>query len=195
MKQVSQRLRDGQLRVLEVPAPQLDDWKVLVRTHASLVSAGTERAKVEVARQSLLGKARRRPDQVRQVVEKVRSDGLKPTIDAVRNRLEALTPLGYCAAGRVEEVGARVSGIGPGELVACGGEEAAHAELLAVPGNFCCSVPDDVDVDSAPSRHSARSRFTASARQMCVSAIESPSSASGSSASSPRESHARRAVR
>jgi predicted dehydrogenase/threonine dehydrogenase-like Zn-dependent dehydrogenase len=149
MKQVSQRLRDGQLRVLDVPAPQLDDWKVLVRTHASLVSAGTERAKVEVARQNLLGKARRRPDQVRQVVERVRSDGLKPTIDAVRNRLEALSPLGYCAAGRVEEVGARVSGIGPGELVACGGEEAAHAEVLAVPGNLCCPVPEGVDVVSA----------------------------------------------
>jgi predicted dehydrogenase/threonine dehydrogenase-like Zn-dependent dehydrogenase len=149
MKQVSQRLRDGQLRVLDVPTPQLDDWKVLVRTHASLVSAGTERAKVEVARQNLLGKARRRPDQVRQVVERMRSDGLKSTIDAVRNRLEALSPLGYCAAGRVEEVGRRVVGVVPGDLVACGGEEAAHAELLAVPGNLCAPVPGGVDLVSA----------------------------------------------
>lgn len=149
MKQVSQRLRDGQLRVVDVPAPQLDDWKVLVRTHASLVSAGTERAKVEVARQNLLGKARRRPDQVRQVVERVRSDGLKSTIDAVRNRLEALSPLGYCAAGRVEQVGRLVTGVAPGDFVACGGEEAAHAELLAVPGNLCASVPEGVDLVSA----------------------------------------------
>jgi threonine dehydrogenase-like Zn-dependent dehydrogenase len=149
MKQIGQRLRDGQLRVLEVPAPQLDDWKVLVRTHASLVSAGTERAKVEVARQNLLGKARRRPDQVRQVVERMRSDGLKSTIDAVRNRLDALSPLGYCAAGHVEEVGRRVTGVAPGDLVACGGEEAAHAELLAVPGNLCVPVPEGVDLVSA----------------------------------------------
>jgi predicted dehydrogenase/threonine dehydrogenase-like Zn-dependent dehydrogenase len=149
MKQVSQRLRDGELPVVDVPAPQLDDWKVLVRTHASLVSAGTERAKVEVARQNLLGKARRRPDQVRQVVERVRSDGLKSTIDAVRNRLEALSPLGYCAAGRVEEVGRLVTGVAPGDFVACGGEEAAHAELLAVPGNLCARVPEGVDAVSA----------------------------------------------
>jgi threonine dehydrogenase-like Zn-dependent dehydrogenase len=149
MKQVAQRLKDGELRVVDVPEPQLDDWKVLVRTRASLVSAGTERAKVEVARENLLGKARRRPDQVRQVMERVRSDGLKSTIDAVRNRLDALSPLGYCAAGRVEEVGRRVSGIGLGDLVACGGEEAAHAELLAVPGNLCCPVPEGVDAVSA----------------------------------------------
>jgi predicted dehydrogenase/threonine dehydrogenase-like Zn-dependent dehydrogenase len=71
---------------------------------------------------------------------------LRSTIGAVRNRLEALSPLGYCAAGIVEEVGARVSGIYPGDLVACGGEEAAHAELLAVPGNLCCPVPEGVDV-------------------------------------------------
>jgi polar amino acid transport system substrate-binding protein len=149
MKQVAQRLKHGELRVVDVPAPQLDDWKVLVRTRASLVSAGTERAKVEVARENLLGKARRRPDQVRQVMGRVRSDGLKSTIDAVRNRLDALSPLGYCAAGRVEEVGGRVTGIRPGDLVACGGEEAAHAELLAVPGNLCCTVPEGVDLVSA----------------------------------------------
>jgi predicted dehydrogenase/threonine dehydrogenase-like Zn-dependent dehydrogenase len=149
MKQVAQRLKDGRLRVVEVPEPQLDDWKVLVRTSASLVSAGTERAKVEVARESLLGKARRRPDQVRQIMDRVRSEGLKSTVEAVRNRLETLSPLGYCAAGRVEEVGGRVSDLSPGDLVACGGEEAAHAELLAVPGNLCCGIPDGVDLVSA----------------------------------------------
>src|SRR5918994_5143848 len=102
MKQLGQRMKDGELRVLDVPAPELDDSKVLVRTGASLVSAGTERAKVEIGRENLVGKARRRPDQARQVVEKVRTDGIRATVAAVRNRLEALTPLGYCAAGRVE---------------------------------------------------------------------------------------------
>jgi len=149
VKQLAQRMKDGRLRVVDVPAPELDDWKVLVRTEASIISPGTERAKVEVARDSLLGKARRRPDQVRQVLEKVRTDGVGPTIGAVRNRLEALMPLGYCAAGRVEEVGGRVRDIRPGQLVACGGEEAAHAEVLAVPGNLCAPIPDGVDVANA----------------------------------------------
>src|SRR5918994_5100159 len=149
MKQLGQRMKDGELRVLDVPAPELDDWKVLVRTGASLVSAGTERAKVEIGRDSLLGKARRRPDQVRQVVDKVRAEGLSATVVAVRNRLEALTPLGYCAAGRVERVGARVRDVRPGDVVACGGEEAAHAEILAVPANLCVPVPDGVDVMEA----------------------------------------------
>jgi predicted dehydrogenase/threonine dehydrogenase-like Zn-dependent dehydrogenase len=150
MKQLAQRMRDGELRVLDVPPPELDEWKVLVRTSASLVSSGTERAKVEIGRESLLGKARRRPDQVSQVVSKVRADGLGATVAAVRNRLEALTPLGYCAAGRVERVGARVRDIRPGDLVACGGEEAAHAEVLAVPAHLCVAVPEGVDlVDAA----------------------------------------------
>jgi predicted dehydrogenase/threonine dehydrogenase-like Zn-dependent dehydrogenase len=149
MKQLAQRLKDGELRVVDVPAPALDEWKVLVRTAASLVSAGTERAKVEIARETLLGKARRRPDQVREVVEKVRADGLRATVGAVRSRLEALTPLGYCAAGRVERVGSRVRDIRPGDVVACGGEEAAHAELLAVPSNLCVAVPAGVDVIEA----------------------------------------------
>src|SRR6266508_6344815 len=145
MKQLAQRMKDGELRMIDVPAPELDDWKVLVRTQASLVSAGTERAKIEVARESLLGKARRRPDQVRQVIDKARTDGIGATIKEVRDRLEALSPLGYCAVGRAERVGRHVRDISPGQLVACGGEEAAHAEILAVPGNLCVPVPRGVD--------------------------------------------------
>src|SRR5215207_5092107 len=149
MRQLAQRMKDGELRVREVPAPQLDEWKVLVRTGASLVSAGTERAKVEIGRQSLAGKARRRPDQVRQVLEKARTEGVSATVAAVRNRLEVLTPLGYCAAGRVERIGAAVRDLQPNDFVACGGEEAAHAEILAVPANLCVPVPDGVDVADA----------------------------------------------
>jgi predicted dehydrogenase/threonine dehydrogenase-like Zn-dependent dehydrogenase len=149
MKQLAQRMKDGQLRVLDVPLPELGDGKVLVRTGASLVSAGTERAKVEIGKESLLGKARRRPDQVRQVVDKVRTEGLTTTVVAVRNRLEAFTPLGYCAAGYVERVGAQVRDVRAGDVVACGGEEAAHAEILAVPANLCVPVPDGVEVVEA----------------------------------------------
>jgi predicted dehydrogenase/threonine dehydrogenase-like Zn-dependent dehydrogenase len=149
MKQLAQRLKDGELRTIEVPQPELDDWKVLVRTEASLISAGTERAKVEVGRESLLGKAYRRPDQARQVLEKVRREGLRATVDAVRTRLEALSPLGYCAAGRVEQVGSKVRDVAVGDRVACGGEEAAHAELLAVPANLCVRVPHGVTAEAA----------------------------------------------
>jgi predicted dehydrogenase/threonine dehydrogenase-like Zn-dependent dehydrogenase len=149
MRQIAQRIKDGKLRVFDVPTPEVDEWKVLVRTEASLVSAGTERAKVETARETLLGKARRRPDQVRQVVDKLRSDGVGATIDAVRSRLEAWSPLGYSATGTVERVGSHVRDVRPGDRVACGGEEAAHAEVLAVPGNLCVPVPDGVDAAAA----------------------------------------------
>jgi predicted dehydrogenase/threonine dehydrogenase-like Zn-dependent dehydrogenase len=149
VKQVSQRLKDGRIQVIDVPTPELDDWKVLVRTSASLVSPGTERAKVEVGRESLLGKALRRPDQVRQVMDKVSSDGVRATLRAVQSRLEALSPLGYSAVGRVEQVGPKVSDIRPGQLVACGGEEAAHSAVMAVPGNLCSAVPDGVSPQEA----------------------------------------------
>lgn len=149
MKQLAQRMKDGELRVIEVPPPEFDDWKVLVRTGASLVSAGTERAKVETARDSLLGKARRRPDQVRKVVDKARAEGVGAAVSAVRNRLETLMPLGYCAVGTVERVGKRVRDIRSGDLVACGGEEAAHAEMLAVPANLCVPVPAGVGISAA----------------------------------------------
>jgi predicted dehydrogenase/threonine dehydrogenase-like Zn-dependent dehydrogenase len=149
MKRVAQRLRDGELRVVDSPEPELRATSVLVRTEASLVSAGTERAKVQVGRESLLGKARRRPDQVRTVLDSVRQEGLGPTVQSVRARLDALSPLGYSAAGRVEFVGSEVPDIRPGERVACGGESAGHAELLAVPGNLCVSVPDSVPAEDA----------------------------------------------
>jgi predicted dehydrogenase/threonine dehydrogenase-like Zn-dependent dehydrogenase len=149
VKQVAQRLGDGRVRVVDVPPPELDEWKVLVRTGASLVSAGTERAKVEVAREGLLGKARRRPDEVRAVLDKVQAEGIGPAVAAVRARLDALEPLGYCAAGWVERVGSRVRDVRPGDLVACGGEDAPHAELLGVPANLCVPVPDGVGVVDA----------------------------------------------
>lgn len=149
MKQVTQRMRDGKMAVLEVPAPECSPSSVLVRTEASLVSAGTERAKVTVARESLVGKARRRPDQLRQVLDKARTDGLGETIAAVRARLDALAPLGYCATGRVEQVGPLVRDIEPGDMVACGGDGAAHAELLAVGANLAIRVPDGVPAHDA----------------------------------------------
>lgn len=149
MKQVAQRMKDGQLRTLEVPVPELGPYQALVLTEASLISAGTERAKVTVARESLVGKARSRPDQVKKVLEKVQRDGLRSTFEAVRIQLEELSPLGYCAAGRVVRVGERVHGVRPGDLVACGSEAAAHAEVLAVPQHLCVLVPAGVPAGQA----------------------------------------------
>lgn len=149
MKQVGQRLKDGELRTLDVPVPELGPYQALVLTEASLISAGTERAKVTVARNSLIGKARSRPDHVKKVLEKVQRDGLRSTYEAVRIQLDELGPLGYCAAGRVARVGARIEGVQPGDLVACGSAAAAHAEVLAVSQNLCVVVPAGVPAEQA----------------------------------------------
>lgn len=149
MKQIAQRMRDGQMQVLDVPLPELGDSEILVRSEASLVSAGTERAKVTVARDSLIGKARRRPDQARKVIEKARRDGVRETVQAVRRQLDELAPLGYCVAGRVERVGALVRDLNPGDRVACGGEGAGHAEMIVVPTNLGVRVPDEVSIEAA----------------------------------------------
>jgi predicted dehydrogenase/threonine dehydrogenase-like Zn-dependent dehydrogenase len=150
MKQVTQRLRDGRIEVLEVPMPSLRREGVLVDIRASLLSAGTERSKVETGRQNLIGKARSRPDQVKQVVDKARRDGLRETVQAVRARLDQPSGLGYSAAGVVRAVGSRVSDLAPGDRVACAGADyAMHAEVDYVPGNLCVRVPGDLGFDQA----------------------------------------------
>jgi predicted dehydrogenase len=150
VKQVSQRLRDGRIEVLDVPEPVIGPADVLIDVRASVISAGTERAKVVTGRKSLIGKARSRPDQVRQVLDKARRDGVRSTVEAVRLRLDEPSPLGYSAAGVVLAVGARVSGLSPGDRVACaGGGYAVHAEVVRVPGNLCVRVPDEVSLDHA----------------------------------------------
>ena len=176
MKQVTQRLRDGGIEVLDVPLPALTPEGVLVDVRASLLSAGTERTKVETARKSLVGKARARPDQVRQVVDKARRDGVKATVDAVRTRLDQPAPLGYSAAGVVIAVGARVQDLAPGDRVACGGGGyAVHAEVVHVPGNLCVRLPERRDLRAGRVRDGRRaSRSTACARRTCGSASASP---------------------
>jgi predicted dehydrogenase/threonine dehydrogenase-like Zn-dependent dehydrogenase len=142
MHQVSLRLRDGRVDVLDVPPPSLTPDGVLIDVHASLLSVGTERSKVEAGRDSLIGKARARPDQARQVIEKARQEGARQTLQAVRNRLDQPSALGYSAAGIVQQVGARVRGLAPGDRVACGGGDfAVHADVVQVPGNLCVALP------------------------------------------------------
>ncbi len=145
MKNVVQPLRGGPVTVLEVPRPAPSATEVLVRTVASVISPGTERAVTALAQSSLLAKARARPDLVRQVVRKARTDGIATTAQAVRGRLSGDLALGYSAAGLVVEAGTAVSGLEPGQLVATGGAgKASHAEYQAVPGLLCAAVPDGV---------------------------------------------------
>ncbi|MCU1486947.1 MAG: putative zinc-binding dehydrogenase [Actinomycetia bacterium] len=150
MKQLVQPLGGGPVRLLDVPAPQVGPTEVLVRTSVSTISSGTERAVTALARSSLLGKARARPDLVRQVVARARTEGIVATGQAVRRRLEGYLPLGYSAAGTVVQVGSAVEGLRPGDRVATAGAGAAnHAELQAVPGLLCAKVPDGVSASQA----------------------------------------------
>src|SRR5689334_1211913 len=134
MRQVVQRQRDGHLAVVDVPAPTLRAGGVLVRTEFALISAGTERAKVDLARKSLLGKARARPEQARRAVEAARQEGVVSAYRKVTNRLAMLEPLGYSCAGTVIGVGAGAEKLAVGDRVACAGAGFAnHAEVNFVP--------------------------------------------------------------
>jgi len=148
MKQVIQSVRTGELSVAEVPVPSVRAGGVLVRTHASLVSAGTERNVVSFAEKNLLDKARSRPDLVRQTLEKAKRDGVLETFDAVRNRLDQPLPLGYSMAGVVLSAGAGVTSLKPGDRVACAGAGFAnHAEVAWVPKNLTALLPDEVSFE------------------------------------------------
>jgi predicted dehydrogenase/threonine dehydrogenase-like Zn-dependent dehydrogenase len=142
-------LKTGEGVVADVPAPVAQPGRVLVRAASSLVSAGTERAFVELGRKSLLGKAKERPDLVGKVLEKVRSEGLLSTLQSVREKLDESHALGYSAAGVVVEVGEGVTEFRAGDRVACAGTGyAAHAELLSVPKNLCARLPEGVDFET-----------------------------------------------
>ena len=145
MKQLLQNLRTGELKIEEVPAPALRPGGVVVRNHYSLVSTGTERAAMAFAQQGLIGKARSRPDLVRQVVNKVRTDGLVTAYRSAMERLNTYLPLGYSSAGEVLEVGAEVPDVAVGDLVACAGAGyASHSEVVFVPKNLVVKLPEGV---------------------------------------------------
>jgi len=146
MKQVLQSLKTGATALTEVPSPGVLPGSVAIRTSTSLVSAGTERMLVEFGRGGLLSKVRQQPDKVRQVLEKVRTDGLFATLDAVRSKLDQPLPLGYCNVGRVMALGAGVDGFEVGDRVVSNGK---HAEVVVVPRNLCARIPDAVDDESA----------------------------------------------
>ena len=150
MKQILQHVKSGELVLADVPPPALQSGMVRVRTAASLVSAGTEKMLIDLAQKSLIGKAQARPDLVRQVLDKVKKEGLLNTYQNVRSKLERPMPLGYSAAGIVEEVAPDVSEIQVGDRVAIAGAGyACHAEVNVVPKNLVARIPDGVAFDEA----------------------------------------------
>lgn len=150
MKQVTQTLRTGTIEVNEVPIPALTDKFVLVKNSSSVISAGTEKTKIDMGKKNLLQKAKARPDLVKQVLKKVQTEGLKKTLQTVNTRLDAPSPLGYSCAGEVVAAGGLVEGIQPGDRVACGGADYAnHAEFVAVPKNLVVKIPDNVSNSEA----------------------------------------------
>lgn len=146
MKQILQSLRTGATEVAEVPVPGLKRGQLLIRTSQTLVSAGTERMLVEFGKAGWFDKARQQPDKVRMVLDKIRTDGLLPTIEAVFNKLDQPLPLGYCNVGNVVEVGVGVDGFKVGERVISNGK---HAEVVSVPTNLCAKVPETVTDEEA----------------------------------------------
>jgi polar amino acid transport system substrate-binding protein len=150
MKQVTQTLRTGVIEINEVPVPTLTDSFVLVRNTTSVISAGTEKTKIDMGKKTLLQKAQARPDLVKQVISKIRTEGLKKTLQTVNSRLDSPSPLGYSCAGTVVAAGGLVKGIQPGDRVACGGADYAnHAEFVAVPKNLVVKIPDNVSDEEA----------------------------------------------
>lgn len=146
MKQILQDMAKGKTTVTQAPAPEASPGNLIINTRVSLISAGTERMLVGFGKASYLEKARQQPEKVRMVLEKVQTDGLATTIEAVQSKLAQPLPLGYCNVGVVNEIGAGVTGFKLGERVVSNG---AHADVVKVPRNLCALIPDNVDDISA----------------------------------------------
>ncbi len=146
MKQILQSLKTGATEVAEVPVPGVCRGQLLIATSCTLVSAGTERMLVEFGKAGWIDKARQQPDKVRMVLDKIKTDGLMPTVEAVFNKLDQPLPLGYCNVGHIAKVGAGETGFAVGDRVVSNGK---HAEVVSVPFNLCAKVPDSVSDEEA----------------------------------------------
>ncbi len=146
MKQIIQNLNNGETILEIVPVPQVRRGCVLIKSHTTLVSLGTEKMLVQFGKSNLIEKARAQPDKVKQVLQKIKSDGLKPTIEAVFRKLNEPLPLGYCQAGEVVAVGEGVTDFAIGDRVASNGQ---HAEVVCVPTNLVAKIPENVTYEEA----------------------------------------------
>ncbi|MFT7248448.1 MAG: threonine dehydrogenase-like Zn-dependent dehydrogenase, partial [Arcticibacterium sp.] len=146
VKQIIQDLKSGETILEEVPAPLVRSGAVLIRTNRSLVSLGTERMLVEFGKANLISKARQQPDKVKMVLDKIKTDGLMPTLETVFNKLNQPLPLGYCNVGEVVAVGRGVKEFKVGDRVASNGN---HAEFVCIPENLVARIPDNVSYNEA----------------------------------------------
>jgi len=150
VKQLIQNYKTGELKLTEIPVPIVKSGGVLVRNINSLVSVGTEKLMIDLAKKSLLGKAKARPDLVKQVINKVKTDGLMEAYKASMSRLDNPVPLGYSCAGKVIEIGNGVDEFRVGDKVACfGSGYASHSEVVFMPKNLCVKIPENVNFESA----------------------------------------------
>jgi len=148
--QLTQKLKDGTMYVLDTPEPIIGDGMVLVRNFFSLISAGTEGSTVSAARMNLIGKAKERPQQVKQVIDVVMRQGPLQAYRTAMKKLDSHSPLGYSCAGKVIDVASDVNGFSIGDFVACAGAGYAnHAEIVAVPVNLCIKLPEQADLKPA----------------------------------------------
>lgn len=146
MKQIIQSFKTGETILEEIPAPQVRKGAVLIQTSHSLVSLGTERMLVEFGKSNLLSKARQQPDKVKQVLDKIKTEGLIPTLEAVFNKLGEPLPLGYCNVGKVIAIGEGVTEFKVGDRVASNGQ---HAEFVSIPKNLVAHIPNQVTDEEA----------------------------------------------
>src|SRR5688572_2784367 len=146
MKQIVQDLNSGKTILVEVPAPIVQPGHVLIRSHVSLVSLGTERMLIEFGKAGYLGKARQQPEKVKQAIQKIKTDGLRPTLEAIYRKLNEPLPLGYSIAGEVIGVGVGVKEISIGQRVVSNG---SHAEIVSIPENLVAVIPDGVTYQEA----------------------------------------------
>ena len=146
MKQILQSLKTGSTEVIDVPVPNVSPGSLLIKTSKTLISAGTERMLVEFSKSSLITKAQKQPDKVKMILDKISTDGLKPTLETVFNKLDKPLPLGYCNVGIVHQTASDVKNFKNGDRVVSNGK---HAEVVNVPINLCAKVPDVVTDEEA----------------------------------------------
>jgi len=146
MKQILQSLKNGNTEIADVPYPSISSGSLLIKTSTTLISSGTERMLVEFGKANLIKKARQQPDKVTLAINKIKTDGLQPTLEAIFNKLDQPLPLGYCNVGVVSDLGASVKGFNVGDRVVSNG---SHAEVVSVPKNLCAKIPENVANEEA----------------------------------------------
>jgi polar amino acid transport system substrate-binding protein len=149
MKLIGQKLKNGEIKIIEAPIPKIKDGEILVKCHYSIISTGTESSTLKTARKGYIGKAKERPQQAKMVIDTLKSQGPVQTYRAVMKKLDAYSTLGYSCSGKIMEIGNNAGHFKIGDWVACGGNTAFHSEYIAVPKNLCVKIGSKIDLKQA----------------------------------------------